>query len=67
MFVKSMLYLQLSYTWSNDYENFIIVKAYNNLSTIKISPQLDHRSCNYELFQLIIEKYRSKATVKTLY
>ena len=48
-------------------ENFIIVKAYNNLSTIKISPQLDHRSCNYELFLLIIEKYRSKATVKTLY
>ena len=35
--------------------------------TIKISLQLDHRSCTYELFQLIIEKYRSKTTSKILY
>lgn len=36
------------------------------MSTIKISPQLEHRSCSYELFQLIIEKHRFNATAKTL-
>ena len=39
---------------------FTTVQTYNNFSIIKISPQLDHRSCTYKLFQLIIEKYISK-------
>ena len=46
---------------------FTIIQAYNNYPTIKFSLQLDHRSYNYELFHLITEKHRSKATSKTLY
>ena len=46
---------------------FTTIQAYNIFFIIKILPQLDHRSCTYELFQLITEKYRSKATSKILY
>jgi len=53
--------------WSTGYETFIIVQAYNNEPTIKILPQLDHRNNIYQLFDLITEKYRFKATTKTLY
>jgi len=62
-----MLYLKLSYTRSNEYKTFNIVQAYNNEPTIKILPQLDHRNYVYELFELIIEKHKFKATTKTLY
>jgi hypothetical protein len=37
------------------------LEAYNNQSTIKVSPQLDHENYNYEL---ITENHRYKATVK---
>jgi len=46
---------------------FTIVQAYNNEFIIKILPQLDHRNYIYELFKLITEKYRFKATAKILY
>jgi len=62
-----MLYLKLSYTWSNEYETFNVVQVYNNESTIKILPQLKYRNCIYELFELIIEKHKFKTTTKTLY
>jgi len=44
---------------------FTTVQGYNDLPTIKFSPQLNYRSCIYELFQLI-KKYISKATLKKL-
>jgi len=43
-----------------------MVQAYNNEPTIKILPQLNHKNYIYELFLLIIEKHRFKATIKTL-
>jgi len=61
------MYGKLSYMWSNEYEIFTIVQAYNNERTIKILPQLNQRNYIYELFKLITEKHRFKATTKTLY
>ena len=49
---------------NKEYEIFTKVQAYNNQPNIKISPQLDNRNSGYEL---IIEKYRSKATAKNVY
>ena len=56
-----------NYTWSNEYEIFTTVQAYNSKATIKISPQLSHSNYGYELFHLIIEKNISKFKEKTLY